>query len=128
MGQGIYWVQRERAQTRARSSSEQQAHRFNERYGRITRQFTSVFAPYAGETGTISVVVRSPLDSALDSYNELKAWIDANVDDAKMGDLSKLATAAKRILVEIAKREGWPYQWDAANKSLMVRGATVDFS
>ena len=128
MGQGIYWVQRERAAGRSRASSEMQVLQFNSRYNRIMEQFLSIFAPYADPDGTITVQTGSKLDTSLDRYNDLKTWIDGNIDQATNADLSKLATAAKNILVEIAKREGWPRAWDAAKKQLIVKGRVLDFS
>ena len=102
--------------------------RFNERYGRITHNFLSVYGPYAGPDLTVSVTHGSRLSDAIDRYNELKVWIDFNIDSATHGDLSKLATAAKRILIEIAKRECWKHQWDASNKILTIKDSTLDFS
>lgn len=72
--------------------------------------------------------IGSKLDQALDSYNELKTWIDANIDGAANAHLSKLATAAKRVLVEIAKNEGWAYAWDASSKMLTIKDRKLDFS
>lgn len=66
MGQGIYWVQRERSRSRARVSGELQALRFNNRYHRITSQFLSVFQRYAAE--------EAPLRCA-SAPNLIKLWI-----------------------------------------------------
>lgn len=128
MRQGIYWVQRERSRSRARVCGELQALRFNNRYHRITSQFLSIFQPYAGRKGTIEVRIGSKIDQALDGYNDLKTWIYANIDGATKSHLSKLATAAKGVLVEIAKNEGWAFAWDTSSKALMIKDRKLDFS
>lgn len=128
MGQGIYWVQRERSGGRSRASRELQAMQFNNRYNRITQQFLSIFRPYTGPSGQIDVPAGSKLDTAMDRYNDLKMFIDNNVDNATNADLSKLATAAKNILIEIGKREGWSLQWDPRERRLIVNGQALDFS
>ena len=98
MGQGIYWVQRYQSDNRRRAKSELAVLRFNNRYNRITSEFLSIFLPYAGPGGTIEVASGSRLAKALDSYNEMKTWIDRNIDRAGNAELSKLATAAKKFL------------------------------
>lgn len=128
MGQGIYWVQRARDQSRRRASAFERIEAFNARYNRITRQLVSFMKNYGGPSGTVEVVAGSRLDQALDRYNDLKGHIDRNIDAATNGDLSKLATAAKVILVQIAKREGWQADWDVKNKRLVLKGSVYDFS
>ena len=128
MHQGTYWVQRARDSSRRRVTGELQVLRFNNRYSRITNQFAAVFQSYAGPGGTIEVIVGSRLNLSLDRFNDLKSWIDRNIDNATNADLSKLATSAKNVLIEIAKREGWEASWDATAKQLMLNGRGLDFS
>jgi hypothetical protein len=128
MRQGIYWVQRARDQQRVRASSYERVVRFNERYNRITGSFLSVYRPHSGADLKVRVANGSRLSDALDRYNELKLWIDANVEHATQSDLSKLATAAKRILIEIAKREAWNWCWEAKAKKLTINNDVLDFS
>jgi hypothetical protein len=128
MGQGIYWVQRHRDDLRRRQSANDRALDFNNRYNRILQGFSDVFLAYIGPKGTIEVTANSKLHKSLSRYNEINSLIEADIDSATQGDLSKLATAAKNTLIEIAKRENWHWEWDASIKSLVLNKAKLDFS
>lgn len=80
MSQGAYWVQRHQADGRKRESAQASAARFDARYERITAQFVEVFRSFADEDGDVDVAIGSTLDAAMDDYNDLKTWIDRNID------------------------------------------------
>ena len=128
MGQGIYWIQRHLADKRRRSTSRSSAERFNERFFRIDREFHRIYDVLAEENGKVTVVSGSKLDTALDEYSSLLAYINSDPCAATQGDLSKLATRAKRILTEIAKERGLPNEWSAEHKILMIDERSIDLS
>lgn len=128
MGQGIYWTQRHLADTRRRASSRSAAERFNERFFRIDREFHRIYDVLADKKGNVPVVSGSKLDIALDEYSSILAYINSDPYTATQGDLSKLATRAKRILTEIAKDRGLRHEWDAKEKILTIDTRSIDLS
>ena len=57
----------------------------------------------------------------------MKTYIDQNIDIVGQGDLSKLATRAKNLLVEIAKENKLDYEWFSGDKVLVFDGRPVHF-
>ena len=82
----------------------------------------------ADKKGNVPVVSGSKLDIALDEYSSILAYINSDPYAATQGDLSKLATRAKRILIEIAKDRGLRHEWDAKEKMLTIDARSIDLS
>ncbi|WP_252258597.1 prefoldin domain-containing protein [Erythrobacter aurantius] len=139
MGQGIYWVQRHLADSRAaerRRVAEQRrvekqneaARKFNEKWHRISSNVTGYFTKYADVDAKASEAKRDKIVEKINEYNNLKDFIQNNIESASMGDLSKLATAGRACVLLCAKARGQKAAYDAGSKILMVEGVAYDFS
>lgn len=139
MGQGIYWVQRHLADSRAaerRHAAEQRrvekqneaARKFNEKWHRISTNVSDYFENYAELEVKTSTSTRDKIVEKINIYNNLRQSINANVETATMGDLSKLATAGRACMLLCAKARGQMAVYDASDKTLNIEGVIYDFS
>jgi len=139
MRQGIYWVQRHLADTRAaerRHAAAQRrvdkqnevARKFNEKWQRISSNVSGYFTEYADLEAKVSESARDKIVDKINIYNSLRESIQNNIETASRGELSKLATAGKTCVLLCAKARGQQAAYDAGTKILVVEGVVYDFS
>jgi hypothetical protein len=139
MRQGIYWVQRHLADARAaerRHAAEQRraekrddaARKFNEKWHRISSNVSDYFEKYADVEAKGSASTRDRIVEKINFYNNLKDSINAHIEAASMGDLSKLATAGRTCMLLCAKARGQMAAYNAGDKTLNIEGKIFDFS
>lgn len=139
MGQGIYWVQRHLTDSRAEArriiaeqrrieSHNDAVKKFNEKWHRIVRNHSQYYENLEGIEITISTSKFDIINKKAKLYNEISEYIGANIESATMGDLSKMATAARSNMMLLAKALGHQANYDAATKVANIEGIDYDFS
>ena len=139
MGQGIYWVQRHLADTRAterRRVTEQRrvekhndaATKFNEKWKRIKNNVSNYFDASANIEAKGSLATRDKIVEKINSFNELQSYINRNIESASFRDLSKLSTSGRTCMLVWAKARGQKAAYDADCKILTIEGVAYDFS
>ena len=139
MGQGIYWVQRHLADSRAEErriiaeqrridSKNESVRKFNEKWRRILHNHSRYYENVKGIELTISTSKFIIINKKAEIYNDISEYIGANIENATMGDLSKMATAARSNMMLLAKALGHQASYDAATKVATIEGVDYDFS
>ena len=139
MGQGIYWVQRHLADSRAEErriiaeqrridSKNESVRKFNEKWRRILQNHSRYYEKVIGIELTISMSKFDIINKKAEIYNDVRKYIGANIENATMGDLSKMATAARSNMMSLAKALGHEASYDAATKVATIEGVDYDFS
>lgn len=139
MRQGIYWVQRHLADSRAaerRHAAEQRrvdkqnevAKKFNEKWHRISSNVSGYFTNYADLEAKVSESLRDKIVDKINVYNILRGTIQNNIETASMGELSKLARAGRTCVLLCAKARGQMAAYNAGDKTLNIEGKIFDFS
>jgi hypothetical protein len=104
------------------------ARKFNEKWHRISTNVSDYFEKYAELEAKTSASTRDKIVEKINIYNNLRQSINANVETASMGDLSKLATAGRACMLLCAKARGQMAVYDASDKALNIEGVIYDFS
>jgi len=139
MGQGIYWVQRHLADVRAAErrrlgaqrrveAHNQKAEKFHQKWHRISANVTGYFMKYANVDAKGSASTRDKITEQIHIYNELKRSVQANIENAPMSDLSRLATAGRACMFLCAKARGQLADYNAGTKTLIIESVEYDFS
>lgn len=127
MGQGIYWVQRYQADQKRMASAQRRADRanekataFNERFQRIVHNVRDYHLAHQGQQMTATPKKFEAISEKISAFEELKEWIDDNIDAAGQTHLSRLATLARSVISLCAKVRKQDVQYNGSTKILQI--------
>ena len=101
---------------------------FNAKYKRIMKNFNDYFSLHASDNIGSDVNLLKKMQSQLDKYYSIYEYIENNVEEASIGDLSKLSTAARNAMVFFAKLKLQSYEYNSQLKTLTIDGIEYDFT
>lgn len=127
MGQGIYWVQRHLADQKRMAAAQRRVDRanekakaFNERFERIVQNFRHYHLAHKDQTMTITPKRLESLSGKIDGFEELREWINENIDTAGQTHLSRLSTLARSAISICAKIRKQDVHYDGSTKTLKI--------
>jgi hypothetical protein len=134
MGQGNYWVQRHRDEQRRIASREiaakkaaEKIHAFNEKWDRIYDNYMTYMKSKINQKIEATPAKFRSLQNKSIAAEELRSYINNNIDTATMRDLSKISTMYISIMKLMAKICNEKSEYISESKILIINGNSYNF-